>query len=305
MDQSGLVELAPLPPVHNQPRASPWFRVAYDWARLVAGGEAKPGVYYDLLGDKVLARSLETPLVNMGFWRGTAGQAPASLPAATDALFSLVDGSADMGPKDSVLDAGCGFGTNAVHAVRHHGAREVTGLNLSRVQLASARRRAMDAGLGDRLRFVEGSATAMPFHDGAFDKVVSIEAAFHFDSRREFFAEARRVLRPGGILSMADIVAAPPRNFLMSALLWYARRGLQMPASNIEGIDAYRQALESAGFEVLEVENITPDVVGPFRRWFFTQPLRDMLGFHPAYMAVSAAFFFYPWQYVRVKARVK
>jgi len=54
--------------------------------------------------------------------------------------------------------------------------------------------------LGDRLDLRVGSATSTPFADGSFDRVVALESALRFDTRRKFFEEAFRVLRPGGVL---------------------------------------------------------------------------------------------------------
>ena len=48
-------------------------------------------------------------------------------------------------------------------------------------------------------------AVRLPFADGSLDGIISVEAAFHFRSRKAFFAECYRVLRPGGVLSMSDI----------------------------------------------------------------------------------------------------
>ena len=52
---------------------------------------------------------------------------------------------------------------------------------------------------------VAGDAVRLPIADQTVDGIISVEAAFHFRSRRAFFEECFRVLRPGGVLSMSNI----------------------------------------------------------------------------------------------------
>jgi len=63
-----------------------------------------------------------------------------------------------------VVDAGCGFGTNAVHLAQAFGPRRVTGVKVPAVRLAIARQRVADAGVADAVDFHLGSVTALyPF----------------------------------------------------------------------------------------------------------------------------------------------
>ena len=64
----------------------------------------------------------------------------------------------------------------------------------------------------DRLREataapVAGNAVRLPFAGQTVDGIISVEAAFHFRSRKAFFAECYRVLRPGGVLSIPLVSA--------------------------------------------------------------------------------------------------
>ncbi len=106
-------------------------------------------------------------------------------------------GRADLGPGLSVLDVGCGIGGTL--AAVGDGLRR-TGLDIGADQLAVAERSVPG------VTWVHGDACEMPFDDESFDRILCIEAAFHFSSRRRFFLEAARVLKRNGRLVMSDII---------------------------------------------------------------------------------------------------
>jgi cyclopropane fatty-acyl-phospholipid synthase-like methyltransferase len=100
------------------------------------------------------------------------------------------------------------------------------------------------------------------------DGVISVEAAFHFPSRRRFFAEAFRVLRPGGVLSMSDVpTMRMPRGLaevaagLTQLRVWGLRSGV---AATVEEIAA---AAVGAGFADVEVRAVGERVIEPALRF--------------------------------------
>jgi SAM-dependent methyltransferase len=90
------------------------------------------------------------------------------------------------------LEVGCGTG----HWLRAIADRVslLAGMDASAGMLAKAR----DASAGERL--VRARAEDLPWADASFDRLFCINALHHFSDRARFFAEARRVLRPGGAL---------------------------------------------------------------------------------------------------------
>jgi cyclopropane fatty-acyl-phospholipid synthase-like methyltransferase len=252
---------------------------------------ADAGAHYDLRGLDVLPTDGPTPVANMGYWGELGGTRATTLHQANLQSFRLVLDAAGIRPNERVLDAGCGFGTLAL-AASDRGAR-VTGLNLSEVQLAHARKSAAQRVLGPR--FVLGSATDMPVASASMDAVISVEAAFHFDARERFFEEAARVLAPGGRMVLVDLVLAPPRHILEARAMESLSRRLAFPMANVYGIQGYADRVRAAGLEVRTAISIQSDVVPPFRRWMLKNALRHRAALKDLGMAPYLA---YPWDYV-------
>lgn len=102
----------------------------------------------------------------------------------------------------SLLDVGCGGGQILIELARERPDIRATGLDLSSDQVRRARRRAV--GLGERVRFVEGSAIELPFDNGAFDGVMSVGSIKHWPDPAKGLAECVRVLKPGGFLMIVE-----------------------------------------------------------------------------------------------------
>ena len=273
-----------------------------EWARTELTRRPDPGRYYDLMGTGGLVKN-ELPVINMGFWRDVDPAREDAGEDASEALAALVRESAEIGPRDEVVDVGCGFGANAIRCVVQHSARRAIGINVSAVQLAYARRLAARAGCRDVVWFVQRDATELPFADASVDKILCIEAAFHFSSRCRFFAECRRILRPGGLLVGADLVVTPPRDLKQRIALNMLQRGLQIPPENTYGAGEYRARLARAELEVLDFRSIRRHVVPGCRSWNMGHWRRLARNNNVVMQAMIFPFWSYPWDYVVFKAR--
>jgi SAM-dependent methyltransferase len=114
-------------------------------------------------------------------------------------LYRQVVGETDLRGA-VVLEVGSGRGGGSAFLKSRLGAYSVVGLDLTRHAVKLARRQHCIQGLS----FVTGDAEALPFPEGAFDAVVSVESSNCYLSMDAFFRSARRVLRPGGRLLFAD-----------------------------------------------------------------------------------------------------
>lgn len=103
-------------------------------------------------------------------------------------------------PGTTVLDVGCGIGGSSRILARDYGF-QVTGITISPQQV----QRAQALTPPDlSARFQVDDAMAMSFADGSFDVVWSIEAGPHMPDKAIFAKELLRVLKPGGVLVVAD-----------------------------------------------------------------------------------------------------
>jgi ubiquinone/menaquinone biosynthesis C-methylase UbiE len=122
----------------------------------------------------------------------TVGRGPAA---------RLVPDLADLHAGDCVVDVGCGAGA-AVREAQKRGARAI-GVDPSRSMLRLARRISSLRHI-DGVTFVEGVAEALPVPESSSTVLWALSSVHHWSDRRAGFAEARRVLIPGGRLVLAE-----------------------------------------------------------------------------------------------------
>lgn len=102
----------------------------------------------------------------------------------------------------NILDVGCGIGGSTLYLAQKFQAYG-TGITLSPVQANRAIERAEAAGLSQQVQFQVANALEMPFADGSFDLVWSLESGEHMPNKIQFLRECYRVLKPGGLFLMA------------------------------------------------------------------------------------------------------
>jgi SAM-dependent methyltransferase len=175
-----------------------------------------------------------------------------AIPAEALASFAGVGHHLDLAalqPGEAVLDLGSGSGTDVFCAAVLVGdSGRVVGVDITDEQLDKARRLSDREGFS-QVELVEARIEELPFDDASFDAVLSNGVINLSLLKRRVFAEAARVLRPGGRLALADIVSG-------RALKERARRNVELWAACIAGAiprSNYVEAIEAQGLQVNEL----------------------------------------------------
>lgn len=106
-----------------------------------------------------------------------------------------------------VLDLGSGYGGPARLLASRFGC-QVTGLNLSAVEIDEAIRQTKEQGLDHLVSFDQGDFHELPYADLTFDVVWSQDSLMYGADKRRILEEVLRILKPGGVLDFTDILAS-------------------------------------------------------------------------------------------------
>ncbi|MCH0538361.1 class I SAM-dependent methyltransferase [Streptomyces sp. MUM 203J] len=166
---------------------------------------------------------------------------------------------------DRLLDVGCGWGSMALHAARHHGAG-VVGITLSAEQAAYARKRVADEGLTDRVEIRVQDYRDV--RDGPYDAISSIGMAEHVGAvqYRQYADDLYALLKPGGRLLNHQIARRPERDeeaYRVDPFI----DAYVFPDGELAPVGRTAAILEEAGFEVRDVEALREHYALTLRRW--------------------------------------
>ena len=161
-----------------------------------------------------------------------------------------------------LLDVGCGWGSMAIHAARHHGAH-VVGITISREQAEMARRRVSEAGLDDLVEI-----RLQDYRDLAgeqFDAISSIGMFEHVGKSRtaEYFSILRSLLVPQGRL-LNHAISSVGGSKLGTRTFIYR---YVFPDGELIDVADVAAAMQGAGFEIRDVESLREHYAKTLRHW--------------------------------------
>ncbi len=198
---------------------------------------------------------------------------------ATVALIDL----AQIGEGDRVLDAGTGIGGTARLIATERGAH-VTAVDLTPEYCEVARWLNDAVGLGEKIEVRTADVTELPFDAASFDVLVSQHVQMNIADKPRLYAEARRVLVPGGRLALWDATAGPGGPVHLP-VPW----ATSPEQSHLVTPDRLAELLREAGFATTHWNDLTEPAANAMRQFLAGE--RPPLGLHvfvPDFQAKAA-----------------
>ncbi|TFH49531.1 MAG: class I SAM-dependent methyltransferase [Lysobacterales bacterium] len=166
---------------------------------------------------------------------------------------------ARLKPGMQVVEAGCGWGSLAMHMAEHYGV-QVKAFNISRKQVAYAREQAKARGLANRVEFIEDDYRNV---SGKFDAFVSVGMLEHVgkDNYKTLGSVVNRSLKRGGlgvIHSVGRSSAAPPNAWLEQRIF---------PGSYPPSLRDMMDIFEPHEFSILDIENLRLHYAETLMEW--------------------------------------
>jgi len=208
---------------------------------------------------------------NLGYWLPTA-----TYPQAAKQLAVTLGQIANLQPTDHVLDVGCGYGDQLFVWHEQFRVAQIVGIEIEWKVVQAIQHHLKKRGLLTYIKPHYGSATELQqFKPASFDKILSLDSAYHYHPRRQFFASAYQLLKIGGCLALTDIILTADTPPIWRR--WLFQQGAilaNIPPENMVTLTEYYTQLADIGFKNIHLIPIEAHVFRGFSHFMAGHWLR-------------------------------
>ncbi len=202
----------------------------------------------------------------LAYATGIFRDASDDLETAQTRKYAFVESELAIRPEESVLDTGCGWGSNLLYLAERTKGRFL-GITLSAKQREMALARARMRGVSERVRVELTHVEDLPLEPESLDAVLFVGSIVHMHHREEIHQRVARALRPGGRLLISDCFfpsqARGDRDSAASRYIFVEALGY----CRLLRLSEELGLIEEAGLDVRKVEDLTDSYVRTLGHW--------------------------------------
>ncbi|MGQ0604899.1 MAG: class I SAM-dependent methyltransferase [Anaerolineales bacterium] len=175
-------------------------------------------------------------------------------PGGPEAVARILEGVNITGQE--VLDLGCGIGGPSIELVNTFKAKRVVGIDVNQGNVNRAKQAVASASLDNYISFHLVQSGVLPLEDMSFDIVFSKDALVEVHDKEALFAEAFRVLRPGGWIVASDWLRADgPISASLQRWVDFTATGDSPHSFYLASLSETAESLKTFGFANIGVRN--------------------------------------------------
>ncbi|KAG2236772.1 S-adenosyl-L-methionine-dependent methyltransferase [Thamnidium elegans] len=214
----------------------------------------------ELYGLRHLLFNLRLPPTTLWFNMGLWDKPDLTFPQACENLVHAVAKVMDIKPVSTVLDVGFGCGDSCIVLAEQY-TLKVTGITNELSQWRIASDRISSTKLKDQITLIHGSADDLNQHISSteiYDYIVSIDSAYHYNTRWDFLKNALTYLKPkGGTIGLYDLCIdsefLKEVSSMQYSFLKLICKASHIPIRNLVTVEEYQKRLVDMGYEKIEM----------------------------------------------------
>ena len=185
---------------------------------------------------------------HFGFWKIGISDARIACENLMDEILAFIPEK-----KGAIVDLGCGLGETTKYLLKHFPQESITGVTHDSDALQECSKRS------PHITFHCSNLPKLDLHQESFDIAIWVKGLEELGSRRKLLQGTYRLLKPGGRLVCFDILhdSSDGGGILQK---------MRLSGNSVETVEEYRDLLQSAGFEKIQLFDVTRECLGSFQR---------------------------------------